>query len=171
MTGRGVARALGKKSPTGVAEALKYLVSGGVVIREDHPPAALYRLNREHVAAEAVEALAELRAILINRIATEVESWDPAPTWVAIFGSAARGDGAADSDMDIAVVGPEGLDQDSATWIDQIHRLNDLVRVWTGNQAAILSFDMKEFARSSLMEEILNDAVTVMGRRPRRSVM
>ena len=56
----------------------------------------------------------------------------------ALFGSAARGDGGLDSDIDLLIVRPDGVDEEDSAWRAQIDLLYDRVRAWTGNPAAIV---------------------------------
>ncbi|MHB1475788.1 MAG: nucleotidyltransferase domain-containing protein [Dermatophilaceae bacterium] len=77
--------------------------------REAADGAHSYTLNRSHLAAPAVLALANLRQELLDRIRTEVSTWavESEATWM--FGSAARGDADADSDIDLLFVRPTTL--------------------------------------------------------------
>src|SRR3954454_14997180 len=96
FTGRQVHQVAGRHSERGVRNALHRLVEQGIVTSERVGAADRYVLNREHLAAPHIEALANLRGELIERIGTEVEAWRPAAEYVAMFGSAARGDMRAD---------------------------------------------------------------------------
>ena len=62
-----------------------------------------YVLDRDHIAAPAIELLASLHGELISRIRKTLERWPIAPQLVGLFGSAARRDGDADSDIDVLV--------------------------------------------------------------------
>ena len=67
LTGRGVAELIdGRASVSGVKVALRALVVSGLVTAEPHPPAMLYRLNRQHLAANSIEELANLRGRLLS---------------------------------------------------------------------------------------------------------
>ena len=46
---------------------------------EHNAPAYLYRLNHDHVAAEAVVALLDLRGILLARMRNLANAWRPKP--------------------------------------------------------------------------------------------
>ena len=69
--------------------------------------AYLYSLNRGHLAAPLIVALADLRAELVRRIGTSMGPWEPAVAYAAIFGSAARGQERPDSDLDLFVLRPQ----------------------------------------------------------------
>ena len=49
-------------------EVLGMLADAGLVLRENRPPAKAYRLNRDHVAADAITALADQWTLLLERI-------------------------------------------------------------------------------------------------------
>jgi len=170
VSGRGLARLLqGKASQRGVADALKHLVDHGLVIREDHPPSASFSLNRNHVAAGIAGLLGELKDALRQRCSAEVASWAQRPLWAALFGSIARGEGDASSDIDVALVVPDELDLNSPEWMDQLGQLAERVRSWTGNEASVVVFSRTEFLTSgeSLVRAISREGVTVWGHRPR----
>ena len=60
-----------------------------------------------------------------------------APVHASVFGSAARGDGDAASDIDVFVVRPATVAEDDATWRGQLDSLADDITRWTGNHAGI----------------------------------
>src|SRR5262245_38711733 len=72
-------------SKSGVRQVLLRMVDGGLVLAV---PGG-FVLNREHVAAPAVEMLANLYGELIRRIRTAVDSWPGHAVLVGLFGSAA----------------------------------------------------------------------------------
>lgn len=80
MSGRGVPAAAGPDvGYRRVSQVLAELVDAGIVLRASQPPACLYRLNRDHVAAAAVDILEDLRGRLLRRIAQAADSWEIAP--------------------------------------------------------------------------------------------
>lgn len=147
-TGAHVHRMAGVGSADGVRRVLARLVRQGVVLAEEHAHASLYRLNREHVAYEPILALTRLRATIVDKIATALGGWEVAPIHASLFGSFARGEAGADSDIDILVVcggaGPDGSDHSgdrarfTSPWEAQVDSLAGDVWCWTGNHAHIL---------------------------------
>src|SRR3954447_3212721 len=93
LTGRQVARLARRGSDRGIRLALQRLAVQGLVDTLDAPPAVLYTLNREHIAAPVALALVELRGALLARLRDAIGSWQVAPLHASLFGSAARGDG------------------------------------------------------------------------------
>jgi hypothetical protein len=168
LTGRRVARLARRGSVAAVAKALDRLVSQGLVLRQDAPPASLYTLNREHVAASTVETLALIRTELLDRLRHGFSAWSIPPVHASLFGSAARQDGDLDSDIDIFVVRPAGVDNDDATWGEQLHDMGDAVFAWTGNRAGIIDFaeqDIEQIRERDppVLQELRRDGIDLAG--------
>jgi predicted nucleotidyltransferase len=140
MTGRQVSRLVRRGSQPAVNAALNRLVTQGLVRRAEAPPAFLYSLNREHLACPAVEVLANLREEFIARLQRAFDGWDPRPVHASLFGSAARGDGDEDSDIDIFLVRPVHVDEENETWQRQADELRTAVEAWTGNPVSVIEF-------------------------------
>lgn len=164
FTGRQVARLMPKHSTKGVNLALRRLVEQGVVESAPAGAANLYRLNRHHLAAEHILALARLRDELLSRIRRLVTSWQVPAELVVLFGSAARGEMRPDSDIDVFVVS-DGVG--SSSWDEQAHDLAQRVRAWTGNDCRLLEMtprQVREGAREDpVLLEIARDGLTIHG--------
>ncbi len=168
LTGREIARLTGRSSHSGVLDVLNRLATQGVVDRREAGRAWLYTLNREHVAAPAVELLANMRGTLFARIKAAVDAWQIAPVHVSLFGSAARGDGDADSDIDLFLVRPRGVDEDDRAWLEQRDALATSVRRWTGNRAGLVEVGEAELLRlrehaPPIVAELRADAIPLHG--------
>ncbi len=147
LSGRRIAELAGDRvAKTRVNALLNELVASGVVLADEKPPAVLYRLNRGHLAASAVEALATVRERLITGLREAIGGWDPAVATAWLFGSVARGGGGVESDVDIAVVRPDAVDPDDARWRDQLVSLGDLILRQTGNDASVIEYSEAEVA-------------------------
>jgi predicted nucleotidyltransferase len=147
LTGREVARLVGRESHEGVREALNRLTEHGLVDRQEAGRALLFTLNRDHLAAPAVAILADMRSELIRRLRRLIESWDIAPIYASMFGSAARADGNTESDIDLFIVRPNDVDDNDMIWRQQLDDLADSVRHWTGNHAGIAEVAELEIPR------------------------
>jgi DNA-binding transcriptional ArsR family regulator len=175
FTGRELARMV-RASPEGARLALTRLVEQGIVDREPAGNAQLYRLNREHVGAPAILALAGLREALFQRVRGVLAGWDPAPLYAALFGSAARGDERADSDFDLFVLRPLRTSDDDAGWRQQVAALERDVTRWTGNDTRVLDIGADDSATvGGVVDDILRDGIPLAGdvaalRRLRRSI-
>ena len=146
LTGRAIARR-SDGSVAGVARILDNLVQGGVVGRTDVGSAAVYELNREHLAADAVLLLGNLREALFRRIEVAVTKMEPQPLSVLVFGSA-LGSGDASSDIDVLMIRPPGVTEDEEEWSDAVADLESAISRWTGNPATIVEYGDLEFRRA-----------------------
>jgi predicted nucleotidyltransferase len=167
LTGRRVAQLAGH-SQRGVLTALDRLVEHGLVLRTAAGRALMHELNRNHLAAPAVELLAGMRTEFIGRLRETTAEWEVAPVHASIFGSAARGDGDTSSDIDFFVIRPGGVDEETATWRSQVERLIEDVRSWTGNHLAVIEQDEADVGRlrrskPRVLEELRRDGIDIAG--------
>jgi predicted nucleotidyltransferase len=168
LTGREVARLVGRRSHRGVLDVLNRLADHGLVDREEAGRALLFTLNREHLAAPAVDVLAGMRTELLRRLRSAVSRWRIPPVHCSLFGSAARGDGTTESDIDLFLVRPDRVDADDQTWVEQRDALARQVLRWTGNRAGIAEVAKDELApliksRRPIVGELRRDAVVLHG--------
>lgn len=171
-SGRELARRAGR-SNTGVQHVLDRLVKHGLVEREEAGRTFLYTLNRNHLLAPVVEQMAGAKAELIQRLRDEIDHWRVAPFHVSLFGSAARGDGDTDSDVDLFVVRPVKVKSDDRAWRLQVDGLAHAVRGWTGNNAGIAEVGRGELSKlrrsqAPIVAELERDAVDLAGKPVRR---
>ncbi|HYQ74974.1 nucleotidyltransferase domain-containing protein [Cellulomonas sp.] len=137
-----VARLVPDRSIEGIRRALTRLVGHGVVDAEQVGRTVRYRLNREHLAADAVVAVARQRSTLLTRVRERLAAWRPRPVHAALFGSAARGDMHLGSDVDLFLVRPDDAPADR--WEDQVDALSRDVTRWTGNDTRVLAMTESE---------------------------
>jgi predicted nucleotidyltransferase len=173
LTGREVSRLAGRRNHSGTLEVLNRLTEQGIVNRREAGSALLYTLNREHLAAPAVESLVNLRVELIRRLGDVVTAWKPLPFHASVFGSTARGDGNEASDIDLFLVRPDGVTAEQVEWSEQVDRLAGQVMRWTGNRASIAQVGLDELPRlmqepPSIIAELRTDAITLFGPEPSR---
>lgn len=150
----------GRGSKSGVRSVLLRLVEQGVV----HEVSGGYVLNRDHIAAPAVELLTGLHGELSNRIRAAVQQWPTPPALVGMFGSAARRDGDAGSDIDVLIV------SDDPDLDDRVDELADQIRRWTGNRAQVIGRAPSEIARlerskEPIVSEWAQELVVIAGER------
>jgi predicted nucleotidyltransferase/biotin operon repressor len=138
MSGREIAERLGLRSHDGVRKSLQRLTGQGIVVREGSRHAFLHQLNREHLGAAAVLALAGMRTELWARIREATAQWQTPPVHLSAFGSAARGDGDDESDLDLLVVRPTDIPEEDSVWLEQVDGLRERVERWTGNRVSII---------------------------------
>ena len=85
---------------------------------------------------------------------------------IRVFGSVARGEATAASDVDLVVLAPPGWDGRS--------ELEDVVRARLGNDCDVLHLTREQFTRAPkdrepVVAEILRDGVALVGAMPRPS--
>lgn len=153
---RAVARRAG--ASVGAVQAVcRRLIAAGIVAEA---PGGVV-LNHEHIAAGPIIALARLRSTLVERMRSWVDDLDIAPQLVGLFGSTARGDGDASSDIDVVVVWErEGQSIGG--------ELSGAVGRWTGNDVHVLEITLADVGRlrdagESLLTTINEDLVVVSG--------
>jgi predicted nucleotidyltransferase len=168
LTGREVARLLGRRSHSGVLGALNRLAEHGLLDRQEAGRALLFTLNREHLAAPAVEILAGMRTELHTRLRNAIEGWEIAPVHVSLFGSTARGEGDTHSDIDLFIVRPDDIDEEDPRWRAQLDRLARDLQRWTGNPAGIVEAAEAELdgfrqTQPPILAELRTDAIPLAG--------
>lgn len=144
-----------------VQQALANLVELGVVESHTVGRAAVHTINEDHYAIGPLRVLldpfAALREAVRDVVGSRVEA-------VILFGSVARGEAAAGSDVDLVVLA-------SPDWGGRTD-LEDAVRVRLGNDCDVLVFTPEEFGRLAasgeepVVAEILSDGVLLLGALP-----
>jgi len=152
-----------------VARVVPRLVDLGVVERREVPPAVLVRLVPEHLAARAILALADLRHVFLEEMGESARSLDPAPVNVTLFGSFARGDDDAASDVDVVLVRPSAISEDDPEWSESIARWEAHVRRISGNAVQRIEVGEDEAAnlmrsRRPLWQSIRREGIALQGR-------
>lgn len=163
-----VHRLAGTGSENGVRKALGRLVKEGTVRADHRSTATYYEGNRDHLVWPAVEIIAGLRRTLLQRIRDELSGWDPRPLHASLFGSAARGDGDMASDIDILLIRPDDVAEDSDAWGNQVDQLRSNVEAWTGNYCQALQLGVDRLAahlaaNDEIVHEWQRDEITLAG--------
>lgn len=147
LTGARVA-ALAERSETQVRVVLRRLDLHGLVEAERHGQSYSYLLNRKHVLVPGLEQLHQAMPAIEHRVRAIVQEWTLAPVSLILFGSAARRDGNADSDIDLLLVRDDATNADDETWAEQRHALARDAEGWTGNTVQIVDLSESELAKA-----------------------
>ena len=164
-------RTLAELSGVSIAHAARIvprLVELGVVERREVPPAVLVRLVREHLASRVILALADLRHEFLEELRESARLLDPPPLSVTLFGSFARGDDDAESDVDVVVVRPPAVDEDDTAWLDAMAAWESLVLRIAGNAVNRIEVSAHEVpklmkSRRPLWQSIRAEGVLLSG--------
>ena len=164
---RAIAR-LADVSPAQASRVLPELVALGLVERREAPPSALFALVPDHVASRAVRALSRARDAVLDELGVLAGKMDPPPLSAVVFGSLARGDADAASDLDVVLVRPAGVGEDDAGWTSSMESWRSAARRLTGNPVRVIEIGAAEAARrvlrpTSLWTDVLHDGITVHG--------
>lgn len=175
LTGREVHRRARRGGIVGVRNVLSRLAEQGVVRMEVAGAANLYRLNREHIAAPVAASLLDLRPEFLRRLRESIEGWEAQPLAAVLFGSVARGDATAASDVDLLIIRPLAVSDEGELWGAQIAALSESVMAWTGNIASILQVtepELVDLVRRDhpVLGSLREDAID-LGRRPLRELL
>ena len=163
VTRRQLAAAAGV-APGNASAVIEELVRAGLVSETAAGRASMVALNRNHLAAGPVLALAGLRGELIRRLRERLSAWpDLVGAW--LFGSVARGDADSDSDVDLLIVAD---DLQSAQLHDRLAQLHSDVRSWTGNDLQLVEHSHTSWrklvrTKNPLVEQIRVDGIALTG--------
>jgi hypothetical protein len=180
-------------SEIGIRRCLARLVAQGLVEATEMGRNRVHALNREHVAAPVAATMADLRIELWRRMRKELGGWKPKPLYACVFGSAARGDGDADSDVDLLLVHPPfpgeatprrktnvigavaafmtapmpASPAEAARWPRLVDKLRARVLLWSGNPLQVVDLSLAEWMdrtrNTALMADIGRDAIDLVG--------
>ncbi|HYH50103.1 MAG TPA: helix-turn-helix domain-containing protein [Acidimicrobiia bacterium] len=167
---REVARIAGV-SPNRASQVLSELAAHGIVLTQLRGSGRFCRLNRSHLATDALVALVELRARLVEFLRSEVSSWEQRPLHASLFGSAARADGGTGSDLDLLVVrAPGNPEADDDAWEEQLYDSGERIVAASGNRASwfvTTAGDLERAVRANepLVAEWRRDGIHLAGQR------
>ena len=163
LTGRRVHALIADRHSLGaVQQALRDLDRLGLITTEAIGRAGVHRVNKGHAAIAPLRALASPIEMLTRVVEEAVRGVEA----VIVFGSVARGDAHADSDVDLVVIAP-------AAW-DGRAELQQQVQERLGNDCDVLHLTGDQFKlapedRDPIVSEILRDGIALVGTMPRRS--
>ena len=156
-------------SPAQASRVLPELVRSGLVERREAPPSALFRLVDDNVGSRVVRALSRSRETVLAELGSQAETLEPSPVSVIVFGSFARGEAEADSDLDVLFVQPKGMNDDDYRWAAAVEGWRQFARRLTGNRVEVVETSessVGRFLRShkTLWADIVRDGVVVYGK-------
>lgn len=163
VTRRQLAAAAGV-APGHASAVIEDLIQAGLVSQTIAGRSSMVILNRSHLAAGPLLALAGLRGELIRRLRQRLSAW-PHLRGSWLFGSVARGDADSDSDVDLLIVAD---DLQSTDLHERLAQLHADVRSWTGNDLQLVEHSAASWrklvrSKNPLVEQIRLDGIALTG--------
>ena len=168
MTIRTVARLAGV-SPQQASVVIAELVSLGLAARREAGSSALVCLDRENEAARVVIALSRLRESVMGRLNELAHAISPPPESLIVFGSFARSETIATSDLDVLAIRAKDIPADDNDWIDALGAWERVARRIAGNPVNMMVVSADEVPallrrHSGPWRTIANEGVVLVGR-------
>ena len=163
VTRRQLASAAGV-APGNASAVIEELIRAGLVSQTAAGRSSMVVLNRSHLAAGPVLALAGLRGELIRRLRERLSAW-PELLGAWLFGSVARGDADSESDIDLLIVAD---DLRSLGLHERMAQLHADIRSWTGNDLQVVEHSAASWrklvrTKNRLVEQIRLDGIALTG--------
>lgn len=166
FSGRQIHRLVNDHSEAGIRKALDRLVKQGIVLRERVGNTYLHSLNRDHLAADAICAISQLREAAFALMSETLRSFSQPPLLAAVFGSTARREERPDSDLDLLLVPPPGADEE--VWQQEVSSFTGKISRATGNDVRVLELSRSELwvaSNDALRNELVREAIILLGSR------
>ena len=163
VTRRQLAAAAGV-APGNASTVIEELIRSGIVTETVAGRSSMVLLNRSHLVAGPLLALAGLRGELIRRLRERLSAWsDLRGAW--LFGSVARGEAHKESDVDLLIVAD---DLEPPDLHERLSQLQADVRVWTGNDLQLVEHSPTSWrklvrSKNPLVEQIRLDGIALAG--------
>jgi predicted nucleotidyltransferase len=163
VTRRQLAAAAGV-SPGNASSVIDDLIQAGLVNETVAGRSSMVVLNRSHLAAGPLLALAGLRGELIRRLRERLSQW-PDLTGAWLFGSVARGDADGESDIDLLIVAHDLVAPELHANLAQ---LQADVRSWTGNDLQLVEHTPESWrklvrSKNPLVDQVRVDGIALAG--------
>lgn len=163
-SGRYIHELSGNKALQTTQQILDELVSIGMVRVRRVGAANAYRANRDHILWGPVEAILATRARLESSITEILEAaFGERLSGAMLYGSVARGDATAESDIDILAVWDEEVDDELEAII--VADASDRIARLSGNPAQIIALTRSELDALVEADDPLVQSLRREGRR------
>lgn len=164
-----IAELIPTRSDEGIRKTLKRLVAVGIVEELTVGRSKAFRLNRNHLGAEPILQLANLKSRFYMHLSEAMRAWQYPPVYAALFGSAARNSMNAQSDVDLFLLQPDSSDQ--SVWEQQVNELVSLSTGWIGTEVRPLLYTESELRQIGTAESVFNfiaaEGIPIFGERKR----
>jgi len=135
---------VGRTRASGIIAELSDL---GIVERREIGRTVMVSLARHSAAGELIDRLAHLSSEVIARLRSLATGIEPHPKTLAIFGSFARGEADANSDLDVLAVRSPEADPDK--WAAAMSLFAKQAQALAGNPVQVLDYDLGDLRRKA----------------------
>lgn len=135
------------------ARVIEYESARGLVLVDIAGRSKMCRFNNEHIGANSIVELLTLRERMIQLMRSEISLWAIQPLHSSLFGSAARGSGDTESDLDVLLVRPE--EAPTAEWEQQKYLSATLLRRKIGNSISWFDISLSELSTARVADETI----------------
>ncbi|MBI2238519.1 MAG: nucleotidyltransferase domain-containing protein, partial [Actinobacteria bacterium] len=115
-----------------------------------------------------IRRLADVRTELLEGLRRTAAEIRPAPVSLVLFGSFARGDASAESDLDVLAVRPRSVLEGDDGWTSALAGWTDRARRLSGNAVNLVEVGQEELRNllrrpTALWREIAGDGILLFG--------
>jgi predicted nucleotidyltransferase len=135
---------VGRTRASGIIAELSDL---GIVERREIGRTVMVSLARHSAAGELIDRLAHLGSEVIVRLRALATELDPAPETLLVFGSFARGEADAHSDLDVLAVRSPAANPDK--WAAGLSVFAERARTLAGSPVQVLDYDLDDLRRKA----------------------
>lgn len=144
------------RSVPGIRNVLIRLVDQGIVQSMIVGRVHQYRLNRQHIAAEPIIALARLRDAFTRRAAAAMGAWHESPLFAALCPPVSS------PVLRIVAIMPRRVHQ--RIWDDQVSEFEAAAQLWTGNAVTVIAVGEDAVGEASiLLDEVAREGIAIVG--------
>jgi hypothetical protein len=143
------------RSVPGIRNVLIRLVEQGIVQSMIVGRVHQYRLNRQHIAAEPIIALARLQDAFTQRAGAAMGAWHEPPLFAALCPSVSPV-------LRIVAIMPRRVHE--RIWNDQVSEFEAAAQLWTGNAVTVIAVGEDAVGEASiLLDEVARDGIVILG--------
>jgi predicted nucleotidyltransferase len=159
---------VGRTRASGIVGELAEL---GIVERREIGRTVLISLARHSAAGKLIDDLAHLQTVVIAHLRSLAAEIDPAPETILVFGSFARSEADAGSDIDVLAVRTPTADPER--WAAALSSFADQARAVAGNPVQVLDYGVDDLRRKAgpkaklgrkFWDTVRRDAIVLTGR-------
>lgn len=132
----------------------------GLVERQQAGRAHLVSLIDEHPVTQSLRDIERARDRSIDILRASARELEPAPVYMALYGSWARGELNPDSDLDVAVIAPP--DQDHDALLEALEDWSRFAARVTGRHPSFVIAERPTKTRGPLWSSVRRDAIVLI---------